>query len=129
MLSRGWNEMRNRLMALKVTAAAVGVVVAVSAGYLLVCSPSAAANEPLGRNVPRSQLVSIDAINHASYDALLGKYVDEDGYVDYAAWRGSGTDRRALRDYLATLSRASTALPATSEAQLAFWINAYNGTL
>jgi hypothetical protein len=68
----------------------------------------------------------MDQINHDPLDALLRKYVDQDGFVNYAAWHRSAADRKALQDYLGTLSRGSTSQSASREAQLAFWINVYN---
>ena len=80
----------------------------------------------VGQNVASSQHVSIDRIGHGVWDALLRKYVDANGNVDYTGWKQSATDVRALDSYLATLSYAGTTIPANKAAQLAFWINAYN---
>lgn len=76
--------------------------------------------------VPASQQVSIDAIDHATWDALLRKYCDSQGYVNYQAWKQSGADQQSLDRYLAHLSGAKSNLPAKPAAKLAFWINAYN---
>ncbi len=61
---------------------------------------------------------------YAEYNALLGKYVSQDGLVDYAAWKKAGT---------ADLDRVVAAMAAhpysrvfSREARLAFLINAYN---
>ena len=80
----------------------------------------------LGRVWEPSRKVSADAITHERLDALLKKYVDEDGYVDYSAWQTSRNDRRALLIYLAEIGRADLSKRATKEAKLALWINAYN---
>ena len=80
----------------------------------------------VGRNWPAGQLVPMDRIDHQAWDQLLQKYVDTDGLVNYRAWQASPTDRTALREYLETLSQANPAAAASREAQLAFWINAYN---
>ncbi len=88
--------------------------------------PALMAEAPLGKQWPVSRQISIDHINHSYFDALLKKYVDSDGYVDYRRWKNSPTDRERLIQYLAHLSRASTSLRASRSAQLAFWINAYN---
>lgn len=101
------------------------VLAAIVAGMLLIAM-EAVAKPPLGRSWPTSQRVSMDAIDHRPFDALLRKYVDDDGYVNYAAWKNSAADLKALQDYLAQLSRASTEPSASREARLAFWINAYN---
>ncbi|MFW6106944.1 MAG: DUF547 domain-containing protein [bacterium] len=69
---------------------------------------------------------SLDAVDHSTWDRLLRTYVDEDGMVDYAAWKASEADRAALSEYLATLSRANPTAQTSKAGKLAFWINAYN---
>ena len=69
---------------------------------------------------------SMDAIDHASYDALLQKYVDDSGNVNYAGWKASAADVRTLDAYLARLSTVDTSARSSRVAQLAYWINAYN---
>jgi len=61
----------------------------------------------VGANVPPSRQVSIDRINHTDWDTLLRKYCDEQGYVNYQAWRNSQADLQQLDQYLAHLSRAN----------------------
>lgn len=73
-----------------------------------------------------SRDVSLDAVDHSTWDRLLQKYVDEDGMVDYAAWKASQADQTALRRYLATLSAANPTAETSKAGKLAFWINAYN---
>ena len=80
----------------------------------------------VGMTVPTNQQVSMDRIDHSSWDALLRKYVDLDGRVNYRAWQSSQADNKALTRYLSTLSTASTTIRASKPARLAFWINAYN---
>jgi hypothetical protein len=104
-----------------VSARVLTVVLIVTA---VVSSDSEAA--PLGRVWPAAQQVSADEVDHSRLDALLKKYVDEDGYVDYSAWQKSRTDRRALLIYLAEIGRTSLAKSASKDANLALWINAYN---
>ncbi len=65
-------------------------------------------------------------VGHAAFGALLARYVDDAGRVDYARWKASEDDTRALHAYLADLSGADVAAPAPRAAVLAFWINAYN---
>ena len=77
-------------------------------------------------NASPSKQVPIDRIDHSSWDRLLHKYVDADGMVNYRGLKSSASDLRTLNDYLASLSTASTSRPASREAKLAFWINAYN---
>lgn len=92
---------------------------------LFIANSEASAKDPLGRNWPADQQVSMDRINHSTYDALLKKYVDTDGYVNYVAWHQSAADRHALQQYILHLSQGSPT-NASREGQLAFWINAYN---
>ena len=62
-------------------------------------------------------------IDHNDFDALLKRYVDEDGFVDYAALKAQ--DTQALDNYLKRLGSLDPSLYGRSE-RLAFWINAYN---
>lgn len=80
----------------------------------------------VGANVPANGRVSIDRIDHVAWNALLAKYVDSRGMVDYGTWKATAADQQALDQYIAHLSQASLSLPARREAQLAYWINAYN---
>ena len=102
----------------------VTTLVAVSFGGDAVCS--AGTKVVLGRSVDRSQQVSVDQVNHATWDALLNRYVDGNGNVAYAQWQKSAQDTQALDAYLAALSAADPRGRASRAAQLAFWINAYN---
>ena len=70
--------------------------------------------------------VSMDKIDHSSWDKLLRKYVDKDGYVNYRSWHASASERRTLSEYLNSLSQANPQASASKDAKLAFWINAYN---
>ncbi len=81
---------------------------------------------PLGRTWKSSELASLDEIDHTAWDELLRDYVDGQGLVDYKRWKASPQDVAKLDGYLAELSRGSTQAAAGREAQLAFWINAYN---
>ncbi|MEM8945960.1 MAG: DUF547 domain-containing protein [Planctomycetota bacterium] len=80
----------------------------------------------VGANVAVGSQVSIDQISHSSWDALLRKYCDQRGFVNYRAWHDSTTDMRLLEEYLVQLSHANPALSASRASQFAFWINAYN---
>jgi Protein of unknown function, DUF547 len=68
-------------------------------------------------------------LEHAAFDAVLARHARRapDGVVrvDYAGWRRSTPDRRALDDYVAALSRAAP-LALTRPEQFAFWANLYN---
>jgi hypothetical protein len=80
----------------------------------------------LGANVPLGQRMPADRIDHATWDALLKKYVDDQGMVNYQSWKASRSDIRALEQYLAHLSSATFPAQTSAATKLAFWINAYN---
>lgn len=69
---------------------------------------------------------SIEEIDHSAWDALLQRYVNAAGLVDYGCWKNSSVDVAALDAYLSHLSHADLKRDASREARLAFWINAYN---
>jgi len=63
-------------------------------------------------------------ISHASFDALLKKYVNSEGWVNYA---GFSKDRAELKKYLELIqNNAPNDKNWTKEEKLAYWINAYN---
>jgi len=105
---------------IKKIAMLLGVVAIVSLTVI------ASAEENAGRQWPANQQVSIDQIDHSAFDQLLKKYVDADGRVNYMAWHQTAADRDLLKTYLEHLSRANPDVQASREAQLAYWINAYN---
>jgi len=108
-------------------AAATAICIGASAVLYLSIPPNVAHAKPsLDRKWPGVQQISMDEIDHSTYDSLLRKYVDRDDYVNYPAWKQSSPERQSLQNYLAGLSRASTGKPGSREARLAFWINAYN---
>ena len=80
----------------------------------------------LGPVVNPASQVSMDQIDHSSWNTLLQKYVDEAGGVNYAGLQSCPEDSAALDNYIAILSTASLNQPASSNGQKAFWINAYN---
>lgn len=59
------------------------------------------------------------------YSALLGKYVDDQGMVDYKGLKENRNDLDVLVAHMGQLSR-ETYDAWTKDEQLAFWINAYN---
>lgn len=63
------------------------------------------------------------SVSHRAFDALLRRFVDEGGRVDYARLRANKAS--ALTPYLHQLADADPAALNRS-ARLAFWINAYN---
>ncbi|MEO1523983.1 MAG: DUF547 domain-containing protein [Planctomycetota bacterium] len=84
------------------------------------------AGKPVYVGAATSDTVPMVAIEHQAWDELLGKYVDDDGLVDYRGWKGNRADRTKLQNYLKHLSSASLAQSTDANVQLAFWINAYN---
>lgn len=79
----------------------------------------------VGQAVDAARRVAMSEVRHDAWSGLLGKYVDQDGLVDYSAWRKSAADMSALDAYLELLSTARVVEP-SKEVKLAFWINAYN---
>jgi hypothetical protein len=80
----------------------------------------------VGGATPQAPRVPLENIDHAPFDALLQKYVDREGLVAYAKWKANAGDLQLLDDYLAHLGLVDLAAPASQQAQLAYWINAYN---
>jgi hypothetical protein len=80
----------------------------------------------IGASVPQGRQTPLERISHEPWDRLLREYVDQAGMVDYAAWKNSREDLASLDAYLNQLSAAAIAGDSPREAQLAFWINAYN---
>ena len=80
----------------------------------------------LGLLTPRASALA-PPFSHADWTAVLQRFVDESGSVDYA---GLARDRALLDRYLASLERASPdSDPArfpTRDEQLAYWLDAYN---
>ncbi len=61
-------------------------------------------------------------VDPAPLDALLARYVDDRGLVNYRTWKDSAADSAALRDWLAKLTGSG----ATGDDQTSTLINAYN---
>lgn len=80
----------------------------------------------VGAEVPVAQWVPVDQIDHSAWDTLLKKYVDSAGMVDYTRLKASAADQQTLDKYLSHLSAATFARDSSRDAQIAFWINAYN---
>ena len=79
--------------------------------FLVFCTPTVA------------EMPSSTPPNHKDYDAILKKYVDDKGMVNYAALR---KDREPLRNYLSNLAKNAPNSNWTKNEKLAYWINAYN---
>lgn len=76
----------------------------------------------VGRSWADAPMV-VGVVDHSVWDALLKRYVDDDGMVAYE--RLAAEAAGDLQRYLDQLARADPrAMP--REDQLAFWINAYN---
>jgi hypothetical protein len=65
--------------------------------------------------------VTAATFDHSLFNAILGKYVDDKGLIDY---NGIARDRNFYA-YMASLKNAEVQA-LTRDGQLAFWINAYN---
>ena len=69
---------------------------------------------------------SFEQYDHRAWDALLQKYVDRNGDVDYGTWQANSQDRATLMDYLRGMNAVDTSISSSRPAEMAFWINAYN---
>lgn len=78
------------------------------------------------RNPPAVAIEVPSGIDHTAWTRLLQTYVDDRGLVDYAKWKASEPDRRALRDYLAQFAPPAGAHPAEKAEKAASLVNAYN---
>ncbi len=97
--------------------------------FLLACqitAVQAGKKTTLGKAYPAAQQVAMDVIGHSAWEALLHRYVDTDGRVNYALWKHSVNDIQALDQYLSSLSQADPKAKSSRDAAIAFWINAYN---
>ena len=70
--------------------------------------------------------IGFQQFDHRSLDSLLQKYVDQNGDVDYATWQANQQDRSTLVNYLRGMGAVDTSVSSSRQAQMAFWINAYN---
>ena len=84
------------------------------------------AGKPVYVGTATTRSVPMSTIRHDDWDALLKKYVDENGLVDYRGWQANRADRKKLQNYLKHLSTASLGKSGSASDRLAFWINAYN---
>ncbi len=64
-------------------------------------------------------------IDHSALDTLLRKYVDDRGFVDYAAWKTNAGDLTALDNYLKQFDRPHDPSIDADE-NIAGLVNAYN---
>ena len=72
----------------------------------------------------------VDGFSHFDFESLLGKYVDDDGNVDYEHWHNSDESVAQLASYLAAVSQHSPDNApdrfATQNDALAYWLYGYN---
>ncbi|WP_277236607.1 DUF547 domain-containing protein [Hymenobacter sp. YC55] len=64
-----------------------------------------------------------EPVDHSAFDKLLKKYVNDQGLVNYKAWKN---DQAAFNQYLALLSKNPPTASWSKAEQMAYWINAYN---
>lgn len=76
-------------------------------------------------NQPLDSIVETSAVtvDHSQWDALLKKYVNDAGFVDYQAFQ---QDRAALKSYLNNLSSQVPSESWSVQELLAYYINVYN---
>jgi len=95
----------------------IGVIALALALLLLVNHPAHAAF--------KGDRVAFPAgVNHAGWDVLLKRYVNEQGLVAYHKWKANAADLKALDTYLTQF--AASGAPATGNDLSASAINAYN---
>lgn len=70
--------------------------------------------------------VAFHEVDHSTYDALLARFVDCRGQVCYSEWHCDCDARAQLHDYLVLLGAVDAQAKSSKEAELAFYINAYN---
>ncbi len=75
----------------------------------------------LGSALP--PIASATLFDHSSYDSIVRRYVNEDGWVDYSSIRKNSLS--ALESYFERLGEADLGGWSRNE-RIAFWINAYN---
>ncbi len=64
-------------------------------------------------------------INHDEFDRLLKKYVNDQGLVNYGAWKQNAAELSALDEYLKQFA-AKTDIPARGNEKAVMLVNAYN---
>jgi hypothetical protein len=63
----------------------------------------------------------------STYDTLLKTYVNEEGFVNYEAWKANPDDLAKLQGYIDELAAFDTS-SLTGTEKIAFWINTYNAS-
>ena len=104
----------------------------VAFGVVLVVAGFCWADRP--RLVPVNAAVAddfpSDTFSHATFERLLGAYVDANGHVDYERWYDDAVSVADLESYLAAVAAYSPeSTPerfASRNDELAYWLYAYN---
>jgi hypothetical protein len=92
--------------------------------FALVAGPALA--EPEAPEEPEDiEAEEADVLRYEVYEELLQKYVDDRGRVDYAAWHASRLDSSLLNAFVGAIGTADPT-GKSRDAQLAFYLNAYN---
>ena len=94
-------------------------------GLLLLAVFCVAGSRARAAEPPPVQVKVPRGVDHARFDALLKKYVNEQGLVNYAAWKGNADDMAALDSYLKEFAPRSEKLAEGNERAAAL-ANAYN---
>lgn len=96
------------------------------ASYSFLSSAFAGPVIVLGDVKQAASRIALENIDHSSWNELLKNYVDAQGMVDYTRWKATPGDVAALDAYINHLSTAEIVRGTPRDAQLAYWINAYN---
>ena len=89
------------------------------------CSPLTQ-NSTIEKAISQSfSKVFLEKADHTAFDALLKKYVSEDGHVDYDGFK---TEKLRLESYLDHLNMNPPDDSYSKEESLAYWINLYNAS-
>ncbi|MEZ4874243.1 MAG: DUF547 domain-containing protein [Flavobacteriaceae bacterium] len=90
---------------------------------LLAAAGFSSQGQPVKKVSEKQTLPTVNLIDHSDWDALLKKYVDENGLVNYD---GFLNERDALKKYLNKLAENAPASSWSVEELLAYYINLYN---
>ncbi|MDB5220356.1 MAG: hypothetical protein JWO86_8283 [Myxococcaceae bacterium] len=106
-----------------------GVLAATAAGAVA-CLLGACGSQVTAYAPPKT---AVTQISNTDYQALLDKYVGENGKVDYGRWKDNAADVQSLDAYLSTLTNATPDtrpdLFKTQTDKLSYWINLYNAVV
>jgi len=113
------NKALNLLILIIVVAVSYSCSLLSAAGLSSQGQPTKEVTDDLGKTEVTSSIV----VDHVSWDLLLKKHVDAEGYVDYKGFQG---DREALTSYLRMLSENEPSESWSVQELLAYYINTYN---